>query len=160
MQIKNKTNNKKFLNESKLKVAIVVARWNSEITNELLDYALETLVKSKVKKKNIKIIHVAGAVEIPFVLHKLARSKIPDRPNGRSGGYDFLIALGCVIRGDTPHFDYVCKMAQEGILKVMIEDNIPVGFGVLTVNNIKQAKVRTHVGGEAALAALELSLLK
>src|SRR3989338_1927934 len=101
-------------------------------------------------EKNIRVGHVSGSVEIPFALHKLAQS----------GRYDFLIAIGCVIRGETPHFDYVCKIAQEGGLKVMIEDNIPVGFGVLSVNNIKQARARTHVGGEDALAALELSLLK
>ncbi len=160
MRIKNKTNNQKFLNGSKLKVAIVVARWNSEITNELLADALESLKKYKLSAKNIKIISVAGSVEIPFALHKLARSKKPARSNGRSGKYDFLIALGCIIRGDTPHFDYVCKMAQEGILKVMIEDNIPVGFGVLTVNNIKQARERIHAGGEAAIAGLELAFIK
>jgi 6,7-dimethyl-8-ribityllumazine synthase len=107
------------------------------------------LEKNKINKKNIRVVSVAGSIEIPFALHKLAQSE----------KYNFLVAIGCVIRGDTPHFDYVCKMAQEGALKVIIEDNIPVGFGVLTVNNLKQAKERIHVGGEAALAALELSLL-
>ena len=132
-----------------MKVGIVVARFNSEITEKLLASVLETLQKNKVKRENIKIISVAGAVEIPFALHKLARSE----------RCDFLVAIACVIRGDTPHFDYVCKMAQEGILKVMIEDNIPVGFGVLTMNSLEQAKIRIHVGGEAALAALELALM-
>ena len=74
--------------------------------------------------------------------------------------YDFFVALGCVIRGETPHFDYVCKMVQEGVLEVMLEDDVPVGFGVITVNNLKQAKARIHVGGEASLAGLELSLIK
>ncbi|MCX6705481.1 MAG: 6,7-dimethyl-8-ribityllumazine synthase, partial [Candidatus Woesebacteria bacterium] len=104
----------------------------------------------KLSKKNIRVMRVSGAVELPFALHKLGRSEKPD----------FMVALGCVIQGDTPHFDYVCKMAQEGILKIMLEDNIPVGFGILTVNNLKQAKQRIHVGGEAALAALELALMK
>ncbi|MBI2631199.1 6,7-dimethyl-8-ribityllumazine synthase [Candidatus Nomurabacteria bacterium] len=148
MQIKSKTY--KYLDGSKLKAGIVVARWNNQITDELLKSALVTLKKSKVSEKKQKIISVAGSVEIPFALHKLARSN----------KYDFLIALGCVIKGDTPHFDYVCKMAQEGVLEVMLEDNIPVGFGVLTVNNLKQAKARIHVGGEATLAALELALIK
>lgn len=147
MQIKNKTHT--YFNGDKLKAGIVVARWNSQITEKLLNSTLDSLNSCHLKKNNIKILHVAGSVEIPFALHKLAKSK----------KYDFLVALGCVIQGDTPHFDYVCKTAQEGILKVMIEDNIPVGFGVLTVNNVKQAIARTHVGGEAALAALELALL-
>ncbi len=148
MQIKNKQKNK--FDGRKLKAGIVVARWNSEITEELLNSALKVLKKNKLNKKNIRIVSVAGSVEIPFTLHKLAQSK----------KYNFLIALGCIIRGDTPHFDYVCKMAQEGVLEVMLEDDIPVGFGVLTVDNIKQSRARIHVGGEAALAALELGLLK
>ena len=148
MQIKHKTY--KYMNGSSLKGCIVVARWNSEITDKLLKSALETLKKCKMAEKNIRIVNVAGSVELPFALHKLALTE----------KYDFLVALGCVIRGATPHFDYVCKMAQEGVLEVMLEDDIPVGFGVLTVNNLKQAKARIHVGGEASLAALELSLLK
>ena len=149
MQIKNKNKIEKHFDGYKMKVGIVVARFNSEITEKLLASVLETLQKNKVKRENIKIISVAGAVEIPFALHKLARSE----------RCDFLVAIACVIRGDTPHFEYVCKMAQEGILKVMIEDNIPVGFGVLTMNTLEQAKIRIHVGGEAALAALELALM-
>ena len=149
MQIKNKKN-EKYFDGSKLRACIVVARWNKEITDKLLESALEMLEKNKVSQKNIKVVYVAGSVEIPFALHKFAKS----------GKYNFLVALGCIIRGDTPHFDYVCKMAQEGALKVMIEDNIPVGFGLLTVNNIKQAQERIHVGGEATLAGLELSLIK
>jgi len=146
MQIKNK---KKYLNGRRLKVGVVVARWNSEITEALLKESLLTLEKCKLNKKNIKVVLVAGSVEIPFALHRLAQSK----------KYDFLVALGCVIKGDTPHFDYVCKMTQEGILKVMLEDNIAVGFGVLTVNNLQQAKERIHVGGEATFAGLELCFL-
>jgi 6,7-dimethyl-8-ribityllumazine synthase len=144
MQTKDKEKNKIYLDGSKLKVAIVLTRWNSEITEDLLANALENLKKCKVKDKNIRIVRVAGAVEIPFALHKLDKSK----------KYNFMVALGCVMKGETPHFDYVCKMAQEGILKVMLEDNIPVGFGVLTVNNPEQAKKRIHVGGEAVMAAL------
>lgn len=147
MQIKNKTH--KYLDGKRLKAGIVVARWNNEITDGLLKSTLVMLKKNKLNKKNIKVISVAGSVEIPFALHKLAMSR----------KYDFLVAIGCIIRGSTPHFDYVCKMAQEGILEVMLEDDIPVGFGVLTVDNTKQARARMHVGGEAALAALELALM-
>lgn len=148
MQTKSK--NYKYYNGAKLRVGIVVARWNSAVTDGLLKNAFQELKNCNLKDSNIKVVSVAGSVEIPFALHKLTQSK----------KYDFLIALGCIIKGGTPHFDYICKMVQEGVLKVMIKDEIPVGFGVLTVNNIKQAKERMHVGGEAALAALELCLLK
>lgn len=152
MQIKNKQKNNiyKYLDGSKLKGCIVVARWNNMITDKLLENALGALKKCHVAEKNIRVVRVAGSVEIPFALLKFAKSE----------RYDFLVALGCIVRGDTPHFDYVCKMAQEGILEVMLEEEIPVGFGVLTVNNMKQAKARIHVGGESALAALELALIK
>lgn len=154
MQVKNKQKNKadKYLNGKSLKAGIVAARRNSEITEKLLNSALIMLKKNGVDKKNIKVVSVAGSVEIPFALHKLAKNKTKK--------YDFLVALGCIIRGGTPHFDYVCKMAQEGVLEVMLEDDMPVGFGVLTVNNLKQAKARIHVGSEAALAALELALIQ
>jgi 6,7-dimethyl-8-ribityllumazine synthase len=148
MQIKNKKI--EYVDGSKLRVAVVVARFNHEITEKLLENALETLDKCKVNKKNIRIVSVAGAVEVPYALHKLAKSK----------KFNALISIACIIRGETPHFDYVCKMAQEGALKVMLEDYIPVGFGVLTMNNLKQAQARYHVGGESALAALELALMK
>ncbi|MBI3305918.1 6,7-dimethyl-8-ribityllumazine synthase [Candidatus Nomurabacteria bacterium] len=148
MQVRNKTYT--YLDGSKLKGCIVAARWNSEITDNLLKEVFQTLKKCKMLEKNIRVIRVAGSVELPFALHKLASTK----------KYDFLVALGCIIRGETPHFDYVCKIAQEGVLEVMLEDDVPVGFGVLTVNNIKQARKRIHVGGEAALAALELASLK
>ena len=151
MQIKNKQKKTvKYLNGKRLKVGIVVARFNGNVTEKLLQNALETLKKCQIKEKNIKIVSIAGAIEIPYALLQLAKSK----------KYDFLIALACIIRGDTPHFDYVCKMAQEGILKVMLEQNTPIGFGVLTTDNLKQAEDRHHVGGEAALASLELAILK
>lgn len=150
MQTKNKTY--KHYNGARLRVGIVVARWNSKITEGLLKSALKELKNCNLKDSNIKVVSVAGSIEIPFALHKLAKLN-------KSKKYDFLVALGCIIRGETPHFEYVCKMAQEGVLEVMLEDEIPVGFGVLTVDNIKQAKQRMYVGGEAALAALELALI-
>ncbi len=137
----------------KLKVGIVVSRFNQEITRELLLSAMGVLAKCKVNYKNIRVVEVAGAVEVPYVLNKMAKAK-------KAKKFDCLIALSCIIRGETPHFDYVCKMVQEGALEVMLEEDIPVGFGVLTMNNLKQAKARYHVGGEAALAAIELATLK
>ncbi|MFA7253876.1 MAG: 6,7-dimethyl-8-ribityllumazine synthase [Patescibacteria group bacterium] len=147
MQIKNK--NVIQFDAGHLNIGIVVARFNQDITDELLKFALETLETSRVKRNNIRIIPVAGSVEIPYALQKLAGMK----------KYDCLVALGCIIRGETPHFDYVCKMAQEGVLRVSLDYKIPVGFGVLTVENIDQARDRYHVGGEAALAAVELALI-
>jgi 6,7-dimethyl-8-ribityllumazine synthase len=86
---------------------------------------------------------------VPFALQKLAKTR----------QFDCLVALGCVIKGETPHFDYVCKMVQEGILKVSLDEHIPVGFGVITVLTMEQAKARTALGAQAASAALELALL-
>lgn len=135
---------------SRLKVGIVVARFNQGITGEILEQALDALHEYKVKDKNIKIISVPGSVEIPFALQKLAKTK----------KYDCLVALGAVIKGETDHYLYVCKMAQEGVLRVMLDYEIPVGFGVLTVNNLEQAKVRVEIGAAASAAALELANLK
>lgn len=147
MQIKNKKY--KYLNAKKLKGCIVVSRWNLGVTKLLLENALDALQKSKMLKENIEIVYVSGSVEIPFALQKKAQSK----------EYDFLVAIGCVVRGDTPHFDYVCKMAQEGVLRVSLDYTIPIGFSVLTLENIVQAQDRIIVGGEASLAAVELALL-
>lgn len=135
-----------LFNANYLKVGIVVSRFNKEVTGELLGAGLAALKEYRVKKKNIKIIFVPGAMEIPYALQILAKTK----------KYDCLVALGCVIRGETPHFEYVCKAAQEGVLRVMLDFSIPIGFGVITVNNLKQAKTRFHVGAEAVVAALEL----
>jgi 6,7-dimethyl-8-ribityllumazine synthase len=132
-------------NGSSYRVAIVVAQFNRDISAALLVSAQKTLRDYRVPAKNIKVWRVAGAVEIPVVLQKLARSK----------KYDCLVALGTIIKGDTEHFHYVAKMAAEGILRVMLDYNIPVGFGVLTVDNLKQAKARLGAGGEAAEAALQ-----
>ena len=148
MQIENKP--KLELDGTGKKVGIVVSRFNREITQGLLLSAQKFLADVHVAEQDIKVMSVPGAVELPVALQKLAES----------GKFDFLVALGCIIRGETPHFDYVAKMAQEGALRVMLDYKIPVGFGVLTVENSEQAKVRFHIGGEAAAAALEFALIK
>jgi 6,7-dimethyl-8-ribityllumazine synthase len=130
------------------RVGVVTSRFNREITDQLLASAKQQLQASNVQLQDCKFVSVAGAMEIPFALKKLASS----------GKFDCLVAIGCVIKGETPHFDYVCKMAQEGVLKVSLDHAIPVGFGVITVNTLEQARARLHVGGEAALAALELAV--
>lgn len=137
------------INGKGLTVGIAVTRFNEQVTKKLLEAAVKALEDSGVKKTAIKIIEIPGAVELPYTLQKLAKTK----------KYDCLVALGCVIRGDTPHFDYVCNMAQEGVLRVTLNYHIPIGFGVLTVNTQKQAEARYHVGAEAALAAIELATI-
>ncbi|MEK7075417.1 MAG: 6,7-dimethyl-8-ribityllumazine synthase, partial [Patescibacteria group bacterium] len=99
----------------------------------------------KLQDSLIKIYRVAGCVEIPVILKGLAENK----------QYDCLVAIGAVVRGETPHFDYVAKIVSEGILKIMLNFGIPVGFGILTTDNIKQAQARTSVGGAAVEAALQ-----
>lgn len=132
-----------------IKVAIVVARFNHEITESLLESAMSKLYGCKVEEKDISVIHVPGCAEIPYTLQKMALTK----------KYDCLVALGCIIKGETPHFDYVCKMVQEGVLRVSLDHSKPVGFGIITANNPAQADARKHFGADAAAAALELALL-
>jgi 6,7-dimethyl-8-ribityllumazine synthase len=142
-KIKNKT-----INGSKLKIAIVVSRFNSDITEKMLAGALKVLEKNKVKKENIKIVHVPGSFEIPLSCLRLAKTK----------KYDALIAIGCVIKGETDHFYYISNVTSYGIMEVMLKCNIPIGFGVITVNNLNQARARSgrtnNKGAEAAVAAL------
>ena len=140
----------KIVASPQARVGIVVARFNDNITDELLKSALNILKECRVKEKNITIVSISGSAEIPFALMRLAKQK----------KFDCLVALGCIIRGETAHFDYVCKMAQEGILRVSLDTNVPVGYGVLTVGNLEQAQARFHLGAEAVLAALELARVR
>ncbi len=148
MRIQKKTEN--VFDASKMHVGIVRARFNEEITDALLKNAQTALAEYGVKEKNITVIAVPGSVEIPFALQVLAKTK----------KYDCLIALGSVIRGETPHFDYVCKMAQEGVLRVSLDFHIPIGFGLITANTPAQATARIDFGRDAALAALKLANIK
>ncbi len=147
MQIENKEVRK--ISAAGKKVGIVTSRFNREITEALLQSAKQALKDAGVAEADCQFISVAGAMEIPFALQKLAHDKT----------FDCLVAIGCVIRGETPHFDYVCKMAQEGLLRVSLDNAIPIGFGIITVNDLAQAQSRLRLGGEAVLAALELALL-
>jgi 6,7-dimethyl-8-ribityllumazine synthase len=135
-----------------LSISIVVARFNDRITRTLLQGALETLEAHNVDSDNITICHVPGAFEIPLLAKKMA-------PHS-----DAVIALGCVIRGATPHFDYVCSGVANGIQSVGLETDTPIIFGVLTTDTIEQAIERSgtkcgNKGSDAALAALELCSL-
>ena len=129
---------------STFKIGIVVGMFNDEITSKLLESAKEMCVRYFIPEENISVYHVAGCVEIPVILNALAEKK-----------YDCLVALGAIIRGDTPHFDYVAKIVSEGVLRVMLDHTVPVGFGVLTCENIEQTRIRTHTGGAAVEAALQ-----
>ena len=136
--------------------ALVVGRFNSFVVENLLEGAIDTLTRHGIKNEQIEIIRVPGAFELP-----LAVKKVADK-----GKYDAIIALGAVIRGGTPHFEYVAGECVKGIAQVALDSAIPVSFGVLTVDTIEQAIERSgtkagNKGGEAALSAMEMvSLIK
>ena len=137
-----------------LKVAIVVSRFNDFITNRLLDGAKDTLVRHGVDEDNIDVAYVPGAFEIPLVAKKL----------GAKNDYDAVITLGCVIRGATSHYDYVCNEVAKGVSKANDVTNTPVIFGVLTTESIEQAVERAgtkagNKGAEAAVSAIEMANL-
>ena len=137
-----------------LKVAIVVSRFNDFITNRLVDGAKDTLVRHGVDEDNIDVAYVPGAFEIPLVAKKLAQKN----------DYDAVITLGCVIRGATSHYDYVCNEVAKGVSKANDVTNTPVIFGVLTTESIEQAVERAgtkagNKGAEAAVSAIEMANL-
>ncbi|MGX8243240.1 6,7-dimethyl-8-ribityllumazine synthase [Staphylococcus aureus] len=137
-----------------LKVAIVVSRFNDFITGRLLEGAKDTLIQHDVNEDNIDVAFVPGAFEIPLVAKKLASS----------GNYDAVITLGCVIRGATSHYDYVCNEVAKGVSKVNDQTNVPVIFGILTTESIEQAVERAgtkagNKGAEAAVSAIEMANL-
>ena len=133
------------------KIGIIVARFNSFICEKLLEGALDSLVRSGVADGDIEVARVPGAFEIPLVAQKMARS----------GKYDAVICLGAVIRGATPHFDYVAGEVAKGTALVMLDTGVPVLFGVLTTETIEQAIERAgtkagNKGSDVAVAALEM----
>ncbi|MBI4239417.1 6,7-dimethyl-8-ribityllumazine synthase [Candidatus Uhrbacteria bacterium] len=125
-------------------VGIVVAQFNWDVCEKLLVNAQQMASVYTIPSEHIDVVTVAGSIEIPLALQFLAETE----------KYDVLLALGCVMRGETPHFDYVCKIASEGILRVSLDFSIPVGFGILTCNNFEQAHARLDAGGAALRAAL------
>jgi 6,7-dimethyl-8-ribityllumazine synthase len=132
-------------------IAIIVSRFNHFITRHLLDGALDALTRHGVNDEKITVVWVPGSFEIPLIAKKLAQSQ----------KYEAIICLGAVIRGATPHFDYVAAEVSKGIAAVGLETGIPVVFGVVTTDNIEQAVERAgtksgNKGWDAALTALEL----
>ena len=137
-----------------LKVAIVVSRFNDFITGRLLEGAKDTLSRHEVEEEQIDVAYVPGAFEIPLVAKKLARK----------GDYDAVITLGCVIRGATSHYDYVCNEVAKGVSKANEVSEVPVIFGILTTESIEQAVERAgtkagNKGSEAAVSAIEMANL-
>jgi 6,7-dimethyl-8-ribityllumazine synthase len=128
-------------------VAVVIARFNGEITNRLLESALDALEDAHVAKDSITIVPVPGAFELPLAAMALAKTR----------RFSCVVALGCVIRGETPHFDFVAGEAASGLQLAAIETGIPVAFGLLTCETLEQAEARVLKGAEAARAALEMA---
>lgn len=138
------------LNAQGLNIAIVAARFNDFIVDRLLSGAIDYLLRHGLLKKNITCVRVPGAFELPLICEKIAQS----------GSYNGIVALGAVIRGATPHFDYVCAEATKGLAQTMLQKGVPIGFGLLTCDTIEQAIERAgskggNKGCEAAAAMLE-----
>jgi 6,7-dimethyl-8-ribityllumazine synthase len=137
-----------------LKFGIVVSRFNEFVTSKLLDGALDCLKRHDADEKDIDIFFCPGSFEIPLVVKKIALT----------GKYDALICLGAVIRGETPHFDYIANEVSKGIAQVQLETGIPIAFGILTTDDVEQALNRAGIksgnkGWDAALTAIEMANL-
>ena len=136
------------------KFVIAASRFNDFITKQLIDGCLDTLIRHGADKEKIELVYVPGAFEIPLIAQKLARSK----------GFDAVICLGAVIRGSTPHFDYVASEVSKGVAQVSLDTGIPVIFGVITADTIEQAIERAgtkdgNKGKDAAISAIEMANL-
>lgn len=131
--------------------AVVVARFNEHVTQNLLDGAVDTLERHGVDPDDITVVHVPGSWEIPVAAKKCAGS----------GEFDAVVCLGAVIRGETPHFDYVCSGVTSGTMQASVETEVPTTFGILTTDTVEQAVARSgskagNKGREAAEAAIEM----
>jgi 6,7-dimethyl-8-ribityllumazine synthase len=128
-------------------VAIVAARFNAEITNKLLESALAELDEAGVRRDAITVMPVPGAFELPLAAMALAKTR----------RFACVVALGCVVRGETPHFEFIASEAASGLQLAALETGVPVAFGVLTVDMIEQAEARVSKGAEAVRTALEMA---
>lgn len=140
------------LSATPYRFGIVVSRFNEFITQRLLDGALDCLTRHGVKESAVDIVRCPGAYEIPQVAHKLIQSR----------NYDAILCLGCLIRGETPHFEYIANAVSSGINRIALTTQIPIVFGVLTTDSLDQAIDRAgaksgNKGWESALAAIELA---
>ncbi|HEY6068537.1 MAG TPA: 6,7-dimethyl-8-ribityllumazine synthase [Gaiellaceae bacterium] len=128
-------------------VAIVASRYNGEITSKLLNSALEELYEAGVRREAITVMPVPGAFELPLAAMALAKTR----------RYSCVVALGCIVRGETPHFDFIASEAASGLQLAALETGVPVAFGVLTVDVVEQAEARVSKGAEAVRTALEMA---
>jgi 6,7-dimethyl-8-ribityllumazine synthase len=132
--------------------AVLASRFNNNITSKLADGAMEALVRHGAASEDVDLVWVPGAWELPFAARRLAATE----------RYNAIVVVGAVIRGDTPHFDYICNEASRGLADASTEYEIPIGFGLLTTDNMEQAEARAggehgNKGWDAAIAALEMS---
>ncbi|MFH1227457.1 MAG: 6,7-dimethyl-8-ribityllumazine synthase [Planctomycetota bacterium] len=139
------------LSASKKRFGIIVSRFNELITKKLLEGAEDILLRHGVKKDDIDVVWVPGSFEIPLIARKLSKTK----------KYDALICLGAIIRGDTPHFDYIASVSAKGIAQVAFESGLPIEFGIITAENVEQAMERAGIkrgnkGAQAAESAIEM----
>jgi 6,7-dimethyl-8-ribityllumazine synthase len=139
---------------SEMAVAVVASRYNSVVVQRLLDGAVARLVEHGISRDMITVVLVPGAWELPLACRRLAEA----------GGHQAVVALGCVVRGDTPHFEYVCSEASRGVIQASLDTGLPVSFGLLTTDTIEQAAERAggqhgNKGAEAADAAVEMAQL-
>lgn len=142
------------LNATDLKFGIVISRFNEFISSKLLSGAIDALVRHGAKNDNIEVAWVPGAFEIPMIAKKLTEK----------GEYDAIICLGTIIKGDTPHFDFVAAESAKGIAQLSFSANIPVSFGILTTNDVEQAIDRAGLksgnkGFDAAVTSIEMANL-
>jgi len=129
---------------SNYSVGLVCAAFNSPLIEKIKSSALDKLKEYHVKEENISIYTVAGSVEIPVALQALSQQK----------KHDCLVAIGAVVKGETDHYQYVCKMVSDGVMRVMLDNTISIGFAVLTTQNQQLAEERVSIGGDAVAAAL------
>lgn len=142
------------LKAEKYKIGIVISRFNDFITKRLLEGAIEALKRYGAKEENIDVYWVPGSFEIPYILKEIALKE-----------YDGFLAIGCIIKGDTPHFEYIANETFKGVQRIMYEYKKPVGLGILTVEDMEQAIERAggkmgNKGEEAAKSLVELLNLK
>lgn len=136
-----------------LKIAVVVSRFNGFLSDKLLEGAVDCLIRHEINENDIKVFKVPGSFEIPVAVKKLSSKK-----------YDGIVALGVLIKGDTPHFDYIASETAKGIAQISLESEIPVSFGVVTADNLEQAIERCgtkqgNKGFDAAISVIEMANL-
>lgn len=134
-----------------MRFGIVVSEWNSKVTGALMEGAVNTLKANGAKDQNIKVLTVPGSFELVFGASQMVKS----------GKFDAVIAIGCVVRGDTPHFDYICEGTTEGLALLNKDFDVPVIYGLLTCNNMEQAEMRAggslgNKGDECAVTAIKM----